>query len=130
MTKVKIPAKPDALWTLAVECLDKVNWLKLVATGSWRYSPSADVCSPDGDRESLMDNTNCLRTDVAVGALLAKIGGSVAGRDDGTVFPVGSFCVVQFDPTKTGPLFLTMNDEPNGFDGNSGEIEVSIWDAP
>jgi hypothetical protein len=49
-----------------------------------------------------------LVTKCAPGALIGKVGGSAAGRDDGTVFAIGSRCIVSLDQ-KTTFLFVGVN---------------------
>jgi hypothetical protein len=62
--------------------------------------------------------------------LLAKIGGSTAGTSDGKVFLVGSFSVFEIDSATKGPLFLTINDDPAGFENNAGALLVDISICP
>ena len=66
--------------------------------------------------------------DAPPGALIAKIGGSTAGKNDGAkVFLVGSFCVFDLDEKIRGTLYLTMNaDVTNSLD-RSGELLVTIY---
>jgi hypothetical protein len=74
------------------------------------------------------------------GALIAKIGGSVADLassklDDASpypgrkVFPVGELCVIQISKDEGGPLFLGMNDEPKHSSEHVGELYVLIEEA-
>lgn len=70
------------------------------------------------------------------GALIAKLGGSSADVPDSSsatvpyrnkrVFAVGSYCVVLIGSTESGPLFLKMNDSPDGFAHHSGALYVLI----
>jgi hypothetical protein len=42
------------------------------------------------------------------------------------VFGVGSHCVISLASTEGGPLYLTMNDNPEGFTSHSGSLHVLI----
>jgi hypothetical protein len=74
------------------------------------------------------------------GALVGKIGGSSADLPDSSspgaaygnkrVFPVGSHCVVLLGSAEGGPLFLTMNDSPEGFAHHSGVLHVRVEEHP
>jgi hypothetical protein len=66
--------------------------------------------------------------------LIGKIGGSTGDQVlDPTivsVFPVGRFCVFKSpDETKTGPLYLSINDTPSGATQVEGFIQVVISEA-
>jgi hypothetical protein len=39
---------------------------------------------------------------------------------------VGSHCVISLGATKGGPLFVTMNDTPEGFANHSGALVVLV----
>jgi hypothetical protein len=126
-----VPATGPTLWTIVCEYVSGPRKLKFEAHGSWRYSRRiVDSCSPDGDPGSPVDRSKCLKADAAVGALIGKIGGSTAGKSDGVVFIVGSFCIVDVPDKTAGTLFLTINDEESGFSDNEGEVTVSVYDAP
>jgi len=70
------------------------------------------------------------------GALIGKIGGSSADVPDNSqqaspygsrrAFAVGSHCVISLGATKGGPLFVTMNDTPEGFANHSGALVVLV----
>jgi hypothetical protein len=125
-----VKAKPDGLWTIALEYIVGPLKLKVIADGSWKYSTvGSSTCSPDGDAFSAVNIANCLYPNGTVGSLIGKIGGSTAGRADGKLFVVGRFCIVEVDEKTRGTLFFTINDEPNGFADNDGEIKVSVFEA-
>jgi hypothetical protein len=100
------------------------------------WSPINGVdCGADGIRNAL-PKAGFLSTAAAYGALIGKIGGSSADLPDSSsaaspygnkrVFAVGTYCVVSIGGTDGGPLFLTMNDSPEGFAYHSGALCVLI----
>lgn len=124
---VKVKARPDGVWTLALEWVNGPAVLKFEAGGEeWFYAePDSSKATADGHLASLLAPKNCLLPTAPVGALIGKIGGSSAGAADGTVFVVGKFCLIEIDKSK-GPVYLTINDELTGFGNNRGEISVKI----
>lgn len=128
---IVVPAVPVGLWTRVCDYVAGPLKLKFVAEGDWRYTTKvAGRCTANGDPSSPMSATRCLKTDAPVGALIGKIGGSIAGKADGTVFLVGAFCTLEIDDKVKGALYLTINDEETGFDDNDGALNVSIDQAP
>ncbi|HXM13051.1 MAG TPA: hypothetical protein VN946_24080, partial [Terriglobales bacterium] len=97
----------------------------------WSYAQGS-MCTADGDPKAPLNPANCLITDAPPGALIAKIGGSVAGKtSDGLKsFVVGSLCVYDTDATTKGILYLTMNADPMGLSERSGSIRVKIYRSP
>jgi hypothetical protein len=133
LVEVKVQAKPEheALWKLVYEYLAGPRRLRFKATGAWQRGPDL-TCGPNGaSREGLVDAAN-LAGGAQVGALIGKIGGSTADKGDSPaqVFAVGEYCVIHFPDTTRGGLFLTMNDKPQNFDQHSGELDVTIEEAP
>jgi hypothetical protein len=128
---VKVKARPDGVWTLALEWVNGPAVLKFEAGDEeWFYAePDASNTRADGHLSSLLAAKSCLLPSAPVGALIGKIGGSSAGVSDGTVFVVGKFCLVEIDKSK-GPVYLTINDELTGFGNNRGEISVKISSRP
>jgi len=125
----KIPAQPEALWTLVHGYVQGPCKLKLIATGKWKYS-SATECGPDGCRAGGFAS-DTLNTAALLGTLIGKIGGSPAEKP-GTgafTFVAGSYVVLAVDEKTEGGLYLTMNDQPGHFDQHSGEIDVTIEEA-
>jgi hypothetical protein len=92
----------------------------------WNYS-SEGKCTADGDPRASLNPATCLMTDAPPGALIAKIGGSTAGKTDGLkLYVVGSFCVIELDDKTKGPLFLTMNHDPMSSLERNGSLKVTI----
>jgi PA-IL-like protein len=128
---ITVKAKPDGVWTWAIDYVKGPMRILVQANGTWKYSPDQkDGCGPDGDLTSLLTAENTLLPAAPVGALLMKIGGSTAGRSDGTVRVAGSKAYFEIDKTIAGPVFLTINDEPGGMVDNSGELKVTVSIAP
>jgi hypothetical protein len=70
----------------------------------------------------------------AVGALIAKIGGSTADvkpdKDKVVLFSAGRHCVFSIaDATKAGSLYLGMNDTKESVAKLQGQLEVTIFEA-
>lgn len=92
----------------------------------WSYAPESK-CTADGDPRAPFNPATCLFADAPPGALIAKIGGSTAGKADGTkLFVVGSYCVIELDDKMKGPLYLTMNSDPMSSLERSGSLRVTI----
>ena len=100
------------------------------------WSPAHDVhCGADGISVTPA-KTSLLSGGALYGALIGKIGGSSADVPDASqpatpygakrVFAVGSHCVIALGSTDGGALFLTMNDNPDGFANHSGELHVRV----
>ncbi len=111
-----------------IDFIDGGTILKIEAETDelWRYAPDRR-CTANGDPAAQIARERCVFAGAPVGALIGKIGGSTVGAADGTVFAVGSQCVVKVaDPG--GPLYLTINDEETGMDAesNAGSLHVSI----
>ena len=125
---IRIKAQPaDSIWQKAYDYVEGPLLLKIVASGTWTYSSKfAGTCTSNGDVLSPLDNKGCIYEKAPVGALIGRIGGSIATKEPDGVFVVGSYCVHKLDATNAGPLFLTINDKWNGFGDNDGEITVEI----
>jgi hypothetical protein len=92
----------------------------------WSYAAERR-CGADGDPKAPFNSATCLIADAPPGALIAKIGGSTAGKADGAkLFIVGSYCVVELDDKTKGPLFMSMNFDPMSSLERSGALEVTI----
>jgi hypothetical protein len=133
LSATTVSARPTGLWTLVYDFVAGSQWLKITANplGLWSYADSGRArCGPDGDPQAMLSPAVCLCKNAPVGALIAKIGGSTAGADDGPVFAVGTSCVLRV-PDGGGPLYLTINDERAGMENNAGSLEItSIAFAP
>ena len=132
-----VSAKPEGIWTKVLDYVGPSRKLRFTATGKWAWQDAKDAkdakvgkheCGPDGDAKS-QKPANALSADALLGALIGKIGGSSAAVNNTSAFPVGSYCVIDVDDKTKGPLYLTINDAPDGLDDNSGELTVSIWES-
>ena len=122
---IKVPARPEGIWTLVFDYVRGPALLKIEAAGTWRYSPSSG-CGPDGDLNTLVSAGNAILAEAPVGALLVKVGGSTAGVGDGVVRVAGRYSVVQLGDHASGPVFLTINDELTGLSDDDGQLEVKL----
>lgn len=144
-----VPAKPThGNWTMALEYVDAAKRLKFIVSDAvevpaaplqgkddtapaprnqWNYAPDR-VCSANGDPKAPINSANCLITDAPPGSLIAKIGGSIAGKigDGLKSFVVGSFCIVDIDDKTKGTLYLTMNADPMGPLDRTGQLSVKV----
>jgi hypothetical protein len=101
---------------------------------TWTPLGSNQACSADGDFGGLSRREALTVPGARLGTLIGKIGGSTGDQAlDPTivsVFPVGRFCVFKSpDETKTGPLYLSMNDTPSGATQVEGFLQVVISEA-
>jgi len=141
---VKVEAKPVGYWSLVIEYVPGSRLLRFAlltrdAQGqplSTSWNPEAKVkCGADGTTVTPA-KSGLLTGGAPYGALIGKIGGSSADIPDASqptspygskrVFAVGSQCVISLGATDGGPLFLTMNDNPEGFPNHSGALHVQI----
>jgi hypothetical protein len=145
---VKVEAKPVGIWNVALEYVPGSRLLRLTVVaddGTGNQVPT--IWSPITGKDSGSDGitstpakSGLLLNSALYGALIAKLGGSSGDVPDSTsalgpygskkVFCVGSFCVVSLSNTEAGPLFLTMNDSPDGFDQHNGSLFVKIEEFP
>jgi hypothetical protein len=124
--KVPVPALPTTgLWTPALDFVPEGALLKLEASGKWSYSTGMET-GPDGDLAAILTAAQALAPKAPVGSLIAKIGGSTAAVDDGSVFIVGSKAVIRLKGEIQGPLYLTINDHVTGLSDNTGSLEVKV----
>src|SRR6266851_457109 len=115
IAKVKVPAKPaTGLWTNVVDYVAGPRRLKFTAEGAWKYAKGSRQVTADGDLLVTANPTSMIVATAPVGALVAKIGGSTAGKADGTPYIIGSYCVLDLTEQMKGSLYLTVNDEPAG----------------
>jgi hypothetical protein len=94
----------------------------------WTYVKDKE-CGADGDPKAPVNPANCLLPDAPPGSLIAKIGGSPAGKtSDGLKsFVVGSFCIIDIDDKSKGTLYLTMNADPMGLLERGGHLYVKVY---
>ena len=142
---IDVPAKPThGNWTQAVDYVDAAKRLKFVVDderpdpaaavqparipNKWNYAQDR-ACAADGDPKAPINPANCLIPDAPPGALIAKIGGSTAGKTGDGVksFVVGSFCVIDIDDKTKGTVYLTMNADPMGLLDRTGELRVKVY---
>jgi hypothetical protein len=126
---IEVPAKPPGTWTLAYDYLKGPALVMITAEGTWEYG-SGKACGPDGDLNALLAADHALLAKSPVGALIAKIGGSTAGANDGAVYVVGSSAVLSIDANIEGPLYLTINDHLTGLSDNTGSVKATVKIAP
>jgi hypothetical protein len=128
---IVIKAKPeDGVWQKAFDYVQGPVVLRITATGTWGYSKFVtNRCTANGDLLSPLDTKGCVHEKAPVGALIGRIGGSIATKEPDGVFVVGSIYVRKLDQNTAGPLFLTINDKWNGFGDNDGELVVKIESA-
>jgi hypothetical protein len=93
----------------------------------WSYLQDRN-CNANGDPKAPVNPSTCLITDAPPGALIAKIGGSVAGKTSDALktFVVGSFCVIDLDANTKGTLYFTINADPMTVSERSGKLVVKI----
>jgi hypothetical protein len=101
---------------------------------TWTPLGSNQACSADGDFGGLSRREALTVPGARLGTLIGKIGGSTGDQVlDPTivsVFPVGRFCVFKSpDETKTGPLYLSINDTASGATQVEGFLQVVISEA-
>lgn len=135
-------AKPRrGVWTLAADYIPTLSRLRFIVpetvnapgpparqvSNEWTYA-QGKTCTADGEPRAAINPANCLLASAAPGALIGKIGGSIAAKSDVTrVFVIGSYCVYEIDDkTPGGPLYLTMNADPIGMTDRMGELVVQI----
>lgn len=135
LSDVNVLAKPKSgYWTLALDYVGVSKRLRLIVEetvsgvpNKWNYAPEK-VCTADGDPAAPINPANCIVVDAPPGALIAKVGGSTAGKNDGGhTFVVGSYCVIELDDKTKGPLYLTMNTDPTSLLERSGKLFVKIY---
>jgi hypothetical protein len=112
------------LWTLARSYVAASQIIRIEAQGLWRPVAGLDCCGPDGFQHWAFGRDRLLTAKAPLGALIGKIGGSNIATDENT-FVIGSVAVITVEKI-VGPLFLTINDAPNCFDDNTGELIVTI----
>jgi hypothetical protein len=66
----------------------------------------------------------CLLHTAPIGALIGKFGGSTGDARDPKPFIVGRHCIVRV-PDEGGPLYLTINDTPDGMANNVGFARIA-----
>jgi hypothetical protein len=116
----------DALWLRVHEAVPAKYLLRFEATGSWAcLGHDIRGCGPDGLATLRLHADSLLLPMAPAGALIGKLGGSSAGRDDGKVFVIGSFCV--YPPLdKPAPLFIAINGASPMTGYTLGQIRLAV----
>lgn len=122
---IEVKAKPQGMWTWAVDYVKGPALILIEASGNWTYSRGAS-CGPDGDLSAVISTGHAILPAAPIGALLIKIGGSTAGVNDGAVRVAGTKAVIQIDDKTSGPILLTINDEITGFADNDGIVKATV----
>jgi hypothetical protein len=122
---VEIPARPPSgLWTPARSYLGSGTLLRIEASGQWEPLPKLR-CGPDGLRQWPYGRDRLLTKAAPPGTLIGKIGGGTSFAAESDIFVIGSLYMLKVDKTE-GPLYLTINDAPEGFEDNDGALTVSF----
>jgi hypothetical protein len=139
-----VEARPNGLWNLVTDYVTGSRLLRFRcltqdAQGNAlpdKWNPGTNVLSGADGAWITPARTGLLSGGALYGALIGKIGGSSADVPDNSqqaspygsrrVFAVGSHCVISLGATEGGPLFLTMNDTPEGFANHSGALVVLV----
>jgi len=146
---VRVESKPDGFWNMIIPYVSGPRLLRFAvcdkddkghtAPKRWHVSKNEEI-GADG-KPAGKTTTGILVTTAARGALVGKIGGSSADLPDSAtgstvvpyagkkVFAVGSSAVISLAAADSGPLFLTMNDGPDGFENHSGALWVLIEES-
>jgi hypothetical protein len=146
---IKLVATAAPLWTLVRDYVPGSRLLRFTVVdkdesnaavaSKWCPVDKTPPCGPDGIVPTT-SKSGLLTNGALYGALIGKLGGSSADVPDSSavgspygtkrVFAIGSHCVISLASGDAGPLFLTMNDTPNGFGGHSGELHILLEEYP
>lgn len=97
------------LWLRVVELLPTNQLIKIEASGTWQcFGSGVPACGPQGYLDVNISSDQLALPKSPPGALIGKLGGSDSGRDDGSVFPIGEFCVIAA-LDKRVPFFVSAN---------------------
>jgi hypothetical protein len=145
ITTVKVPEREGCAWTPVLDYLTPGKMYRLevpmqaVAAApaqppqdqKW-HPESAGECTADGNPTTERSDS-LLIGGAAVGALLAKIGGSTADlrpeKDKTVLFAVGRHCVFTVEATKAGTLYLGVNDTLGSLIRVRGQLEITLSEA-
>ena len=127
---IAIEARADGAWTVAWDYVKGPALIKIEAgDDTWEYAPGKK-CSANGDLNSMLSAQNTVLPTAPVGSMIGKVGGSTAGFKDGRLFVCGKLCMLEIDPSASGPVFLNINDELTGMQNNQGTIKVKMSIKP
>lgn len=141
---VEVKAQPTGFWGLVSSYLPGSRLLRFTVVEKdengkpvlTTWNPASGIrCGADGITQPT--KSGLLNSAALYGALIGKFGGSSADVPDTVastsppyptkrVFGVGSHCVISLTSAEGGPLYLTMNDNPDGFASHSGSLHVLI----
>jgi len=121
---VQIDATPAGHWQKVLDFVAPKSVLQIEATGEWTVG-GLD-CSPDGVLVAPAESRAL--TDYPAGTLLGKLGGSTSGSKEGTIFAIGSYCIVQSADGML-PLFAAVNVSPSAALTVVKKIELRITEA-
>jgi hypothetical protein len=146
---VRVEAKPAGFWNMFIPYVSGPRLLRFTVVDKddkgqavpkrWHLSKNEET-GADGQPAG-KGTTGIMVTTAARGALVGKIGGSTADLPDSAtganvvpfggkkVFALGSRAVISLAAADSGPLFLTMNDSPEGFENHSGALWVLIEES-
>jgi hypothetical protein len=120
----------EAPWLRVLETFGDATYLRLEATGQWQVLGGGIApCGPDGHLDLFLPQERLIVPAAPAGALIGKIGGSTAGRTDGSVFTIGAFCVVAVPDKAVGPLFIGVNGAVFRPGGNLTQLRLVISGA-
>jgi hypothetical protein len=121
---VAIDATPAGHWQRVLDSVAPKTVLKIEATGQWTVGGLTST--PDGVLVAPAESRAL--SDYPAGALLGKLGGSTAGSKEGTVFAIGSYCIVQSGDAPA-PLYAAVNVSPSAALTAAKKIELKITEA-
>jgi hypothetical protein len=121
---VKIDAKPAGHWQKVLDVVAPKTVLRIEAAGEWTVGGLDS--SPDGVLVAPVESRAL--ADYPAGALLGKCGGSTSGSKEGTIFAIGSYCIVQTGDAPA-PLFAAVNVSPSAALTAANQIELTITEA-
>lgn len=91
-------------WCPVLEYVSARTVLRIEAEGKWLASAKGRTCGPDG---TVADDPLPLER-YPLGSLVGKLGGSTAGQQEGGLFAIGRYCVVNVGETGV-PLYVAIN---------------------
>jgi hypothetical protein len=98
-------------WQFVCEINGDWTSLRFTADGLWDcLGDAVKPCGPNGHVDLPFQQDRLLVAAAAPGTLIGKLGGSIAGRTDGTTFAIGSRCVVLREmQKKTMAVYIGIN---------------------
>jgi hypothetical protein len=119
----------DGLWLPVTDLLPVGRLIKLTASGKWAcFGPSVPACGPEGYLDYGVPTDQLMVAECPTGALIGKLGGSTAGRKDGTLFAIGTLCVLA-PLDKAMPLFVAVNGAWRGGAYKFTDLTIDLFNA-